>query len=306
MEKVLIFTHGIDIDGYGGAILGALAFDEVDICFAENFNLDQLFQEKWDNGEFENFDKIFITDHCLSYDNCMKVYKDKVLKEKLKIFDHHKARLAQNDFDFVKVVEEENGKKVCGTSLFYDYLVKQGYLNKRPCFDKFVDLTRAYDTWEWTKTGNLQANDLNTLALALGREKYILNMQKKLLNEREFDFSGNDKLEITNFQIWFRSQLQNIVDKVEVIKFDGFNAGYVRTVELFKNDIATTIRNSKRAKTEDIDFMLMPITDRGTVSLRSVKENFDVNYIAQKHGGGGHPGAASFPMSNLFIKENEQ
>lgn len=304
MDKVLIFTHGIDIDGYGCAVLGKLAFDNPEICFAENFNLDELFQERWNSGELEKYDQIFITDHCLTYSKCQEVDKCKILRNKLMILDHHKARFPQNDFDFVKVVEQENGKNVCGTSLFYDYLVERGLLQKSSALDRFVELTRSYDTWDWTKNGEVQANELNTLALAVGREKYILNMQNKLLNEKEFEFSPDDKLSITNFQIWFRSQLTNLVNKVEVIKYDGFNAGYVETVELFKNDIALAIRKSKRAK--DIDFMLMPITDRGTVSLRSVKEDFDVNAIAQNHGGGGHPGAASFPMSNLFIKESEQ
>ncbi len=306
MEKVLIFTHGIDIDGYGGAILGSFAFENPKICFAENFNLDKLFQDKWNDGELDKFDRIFITDHCLSYDKCAEVDKDKTLRAKLKILDHHEARNDQNDFDFVKVVEKVNGKNVCGTSLFYEYLVNEGLLNKKPSFDKFVELTRAYDTWDWTKNGNLLANELNTLALAMGREKYILHMQNKLSTEREFEFSPDDKLTITNYQIWFRAQLQNMVEKVRVIKFDGYNAGYVETKELFKNDLATAVKKSKLAKDEDIDFMLMPITDRGTVSLRNIKENFDVNLIALRHGGGGHPGAASFPIKNLNFHESEQ
>lgn len=306
MEKVLIFTHGIDIDGYGGAILGTLAFGEVKVYFAENFNLDELFQEKWDSREIFSYDKIFITDHCLSYSKCQEVDNDEVLREKIKILDHHKARTPQNDFDFIKVVEEENGRKVCGTSLFYNYLASCGLLEKTPALDKFVELTRSYDTWEWTKTNNQFANDLNTLALAIGRENYIMHMQKKLRTQRVFEFNQEEKKSIDDFKAWFKGELDKQVENVKVIKFDGYNAGYVKTIELFKNDIALAVKNSSRAKDEDIDFMLMPITDRGTVSLRNIKDNFDVNEIAKNHGGGGHPGAASFSMKNLHLDELEQ
>ena len=45
--------------------------------------------------------------------------------------------------------------------------------------------------------------------------------------------------------------------------------------------------------------MLMPVKARGTVSLRAVKPDFDVSTVASKFGGGGHKGAASFPIQNM-------
>lgn len=306
MDKVLIFTHGIDIDGYGGAILGRFAFEKPDICFAENFNLDELFKTKWKSGELDNCDKIFVVDHCMSYDLCKLIDCDDELKSKITVVDHHKSRMAQNEFDWVFIIDESDKGKCSGTSLFYEYMTFEGWLKATPAFDKFVELTRSYDTWDWTKTNNQDANKLNKLSLALGREKYIELMQEKLQEQEKFAFSKEDEKTIAEFDAWFKKQVDKKVEAVKVIKFDGFNAGYVETEELFKNDIATAVRNSKFAKDEDVDFMLMPISDRGTVSLRNVKEDFDVNKIAQKHGGGGHVGAASFSMENLHLDETEQ
>ena len=45
----------------------------------------------------------------------------------------------------------------------------------------------------------------------------------------------------------------------------------------------------------------MPVPERGTVSLRNINPDFDVSSVAKKNGGGGHKGAASFPLNNLNI-----
>ena len=304
MQKVLIFTHGIDIEGYGGAILGQLAFEEPEICFADNFNLDEKFINKLENREITNFDKIFIVDHCLSYEVCEIVNKNETIKNKIRVFDHHNSRLAQNDFSWVNVIDKDSKGKCSGTSLFYQFLIKEGLLKKTAALDNYVELTRAYDTWEWTKTDNQDANRLNVLALALGREDYIAHMLDKLTQNAVFVFDETENACIDNFLYEFNLKVKYYFEKIQKISFQGFRAGYVEIEEFYKNDIATRVRTSHLAK--ELDFLLMPIVDLGTVSLRNVKEGFDVSKVAEIYGGGGHAGAASFPLKNLNLHGNSQ
>ncbi len=46
--KKIIFTHGIDIDGYGCAVLAQTVWGgEIDIVYADNFDLDDKFVKVW-------------------------------------------------------------------------------------------------------------------------------------------------------------------------------------------------------------------------------------------------------------------
>lgn len=300
MEKVIVFTHGIDIDGFGGAILSKLAFNNPKIIFAENFNLDELFLK---NVSSDHYDKIYIVDHCLSFQQCENVSKNPELRNKIKIFDHHKSRLGKEDqFDFVKlVVEDENGLQ-SGTSIFYNFLVTQGLIKPNNALAEFVKLTTLYDTWEWKNNQLLgqSAFKLNVFFQAIGREEYIntvLNILEK--NSNSFTLGTNENKIINNFIQTFNKKVKNYINKIKVIELDGLRVGFVEIEDLYKNDIAERLRSLKNPL--NIDYLMMPLTDRGTVSLRHI-ENVDLAEIAQKFNGGGHKYAASFQQSNPRFK----
>ena len=128
MQKVVIFTHGIDIDGYGCAVLAKLAYgDDTQILYADNFDLDQIFVKEWKRGWLNNFDRVFITDHCPSMKLCLAIQEDKELLEKTTIFDHHASRLdEQGSLDWVNIVDQNEKGKQSGTSLFFEYLARNG------------------------------------------------------------------------------------------------------------------------------------------------------------------------------------
>lgn len=70
----------------------------------------------------------------------------------MQLLDHHKTALHFNDYDWGKViVEQEDGKLASATSLLYEYLADNGYLEEKPAISEFVELVRQYDTWEWEK-----------------------------------------------------------------------------------------------------------------------------------------------------------
>lgn len=306
MQKVVVFTHGIDIDGYGCAVLAKLAYGEnAQIIYADNFDLDEKFVKEWKRGWLNNFDKVFITDHCPSMNLCLAIQEDKELLEKITVFDHHASRLAeQGSLDWVNIIDRNENGKQSGTSLFFEYLARNGRVGQNGSVQEFVELTRQYDTWEWTTLKNPLPNELNTLAMAIGREKYVENMTRKLSKQKNvFLFSAQELLDIKTYKEEFRKQVEHYVSQIKVCDFQGHKIGFVRIKDLFKNDIATTVRGLPLAK--EIDFLLMPIPDRGTVSLRSIKPDFDVAAVAKENGGGGHKAAASFPLNNLNLNVSQ-
>ena len=305
MNKVLIFTHGIDIDGFGGAILGKLAFKNPKIVFADNFNLDELMINTLKNDA--PYDEIYVTDHCPNYILCEKIETSKVLSMIIKVFDHHISRKGKEEnFKFVNlVVENEHGKQ-SGTSLFYEYLVKTGKLKRTDSLDMFVKLTTLYDTWEWKKDSEygMQAYRLNTLFQAVGRDKYIEIVRNILeRNPNEFEFSTIENKIVDDFISEFNAKIEGYINKIKIVDVDGLKVGCVELEDLYKNDIAEVLRNQNNPL--NISYLMMPLKDRESVSLRNI-ENIDLADIASKFGGGGHKSAASFPKSNEEFKLLQQ
>lgn len=82
----------------------------------------------------------------------------------MQLLDHHQTALHLNQYEWGKVVlEDEQGLLTSATSLFYQYLVMHGLLEKTDVLTEFVELVRQYDTWEWERNGNYQAQRLNAL-----------------------------------------------------------------------------------------------------------------------------------------------
>ncbi len=262
--KKIIFTHGIDIDGYGCAVLAKLVWGEnIDIVYADNFDLDDKFETVWDKtGGFAQYDEIFVTDHCFGMTECIKVEMNEEIRKRIKIFDHHSSRVGNQDrFSWVNIVPEKDGRKESGTSLFYQHLAERGLVDEKVDADSWIELTRLYDTWEWTRLGVSRANDLNTLSLAVGRENYIERLLKNHNPSERFEFTNEEKEIIQKYNENFQKQVKNYVNNIQVIEIDGVKAGYVEIMDVYKNDIASTVRELEIGK--QISYMLMPVRDRG-------------------------------------------
>ncbi len=325
-NKTLLFTHGIDIDGYGCAILAKLAYGEdAYIYYADNFELDEMFAQKvygvsakdilegkvdkhalFENAKknLQDFNKIYITDHCISQPLCQFVNEDKATVAKLLVLDHHASRKdEQGKFPWVKIWDETpEGTKACGTNMFYFHLLNERELFPAYALARWARLTALCDTWTWKGSPcEKDCVNLDTLGKALGREEYVQHFFEKLKKESTkhspFEFSLKEEKLIESYRAAYAKQLDEYVKKIKEIDFDGLKAGFVHIKDLFKNDIAEKVRNLPLGK--EIDFLLMPVDDRESVSLRNINPNCDVSKIAQAHEGGGHFAAASFPKSKL-------
>ena len=151
--KTLIFSHLSDIDGMGGVVLAKLVFGDADYILCETFNLLDKIRELIANKTIYQYDQIFITDMWLEDPSI--VVNDVKLRDKVLVFDHHESALNEcHNYDFITVRIEDEIGRCSGTSLFYEYLRKNNLLSGDEVVARFVELTRLYDTWEWTTVKN--------------------------------------------------------------------------------------------------------------------------------------------------------
>ncbi len=303
--KVLLFTHKIDIDGMGCAVLAKLAFGDCKIEYCETFEVNARVKNYVESGEIYNYDKIFITDICLKQPYIDEIDKNKDVSSKLQILDHHITEINEgNDkysFAFIKV-EDEKGK-CSGTSLFYEYLKDKNILKGKQSISQFVELTRRYDTWEWKNVYNDEkANYLNILFTLWGVDRYVEHFKDILIRCENLEFSSDELQSIHQYILKVNQTCREYLKNMRVKDYGGLKAGIVEIQNDYRNLLSQYIRDNKI----DIDFVVMKILDRGTVSFRTIRSGVDVGKIAEKFGGGGHKEASSCtvnPQISEFLEK---
>lgn len=307
--KVIIFSHESDIDGIGSIILGKLAFGNIDFELLPNPKpLELKFREYINNKKIYDYDKIFITDLALDNPSLDIVSKDDILKERVKVFDHHERaiELGLNKYNFTFIEEEDSsGIKRCGTEIFYKYLVDNDYLKRNESLDKFVEFTRLEDTWDWKRKGIIEAHDLAILFNNIGINKYIELIINKLSKE-EFIFTKEEKELINNIKETDLNNIKNYLSKAEYfIDEDGNKFGITFSPYKYRNDLPEYVRNNN---INNVKYFITVSLDKdkyGQKSYRSVDKSCDVNKIAMKYNGGGHPCSAGVSITkeqNMKIK----
>ena len=298
--KVIIFSHESDIDGIGSIVLGKLAFGNIDYELLPNPKpLELKFREYINNKKIYEYDKIFITDLALENPSLEIVSKDDVLKSKVKVFDHHERaiELGLNKYDFTFIEEEQDGIKRCGTEIFYKYLVDNNCLKRNESLDKFVEFTRLEDTWDWKRKGIIEAHDLAILFNSIGIDKYIELMLDKLSKE-DFDFTNEEQDLINNIKESDLNNIKEYLSKAEyLIDEDGNKFGITFSPYKYRNDLPEYVRNNN---VENVKYFITVSLDKdkyGQKSYRSIDRSCDVNKIAMKYNGGGHPCSAGVSIT---------
>ena len=294
--KVLLFTHKNDIDGIGNVILSKLAFNNVDYILCETFDLQQKVSEYIETKKIYQYDKIFITDLCLGEDILSIIDNDNNLKSKFQIIDHHKTYASEKytKYPFVKVELKNEKGLCCGTSLFYEYLIKNNYLERTNIVSQFVELTRQHDTWEWKNIyNNEKSRELAILFDSLRIEGYITFIYNKLTSEKIFNFNEIETMLINNKKLEIKDTIEGYLNNIYYRNILGLKAGILFISYEFRNEIAEYLRENKY----DIDFVMMISIDRGVVSYRSTKDNVSVRKVAEYFNGKGHDKAATNPIT---------
>ena len=295
--KVLIFTHKNDIDGMGNAVLSKLVFDEVNYVLCETFDLNSKVKEFIDNEKIYEYDKVFVTDLCLSEELLCTINEDEKLKDKVQIIDHHKTYEdpKYTKYPFVKIELKNDKGLCCGTSLFYEYLLNNELLSRSDVVDEFVELTRLHDTWEWKNIyNNEKARDLAILFDSLGTEGYINFMYEKLSTEKEFNFNHIETVLINNKKIVIDDAIEGYMKNAYYREILGMKAAILFINYEFRNEIGQYFKDHNI----DVDFVMMIALDRNVVSYRNVNKNISVRTVAEYYGGKGHDVAATNPITS--------
>ena len=303
----LLLSHIADIDGVTPVILLNLTSLNFDYQLFEVDGLSAFIIDKLNTDFFEQYDEIFIVDLGISLECANKILESKYHR-KFKLFDHHESHMFLNDFDFAKVLEEHDGKKECGTSLFYDYLKKQYDCLNKKSVATFVELVRENDTWQFTYDEK-RAMDLSKLFDFYGKDKFISDYTKVLNDNEVFEFSSLEKeiLDLLNKEL--DNYLKYQEDKVIFKNIKGYKVGIV-FAERYRSELGDYLAKVYQDK---IDFVAI-ININKHVSLRGRKKDKPVNVLAEFYNGGGHPMASAMPYPSdlkdkiidyIFGGENE-
>jgi len=282
-SKKIIISHISDIDGMGSAILGFLAFKNIDYCLIEVSEQ----QEMLDFIKRTDYEEIYICD--IGMENSIG---DEInnLNKNIKLFDHHESHMYVNKYNFATVEVMLNNRKTCGTELFFDYLIKHDLLIPNKATAEFVELIRSSDTWDWFRDNNTDANDLSSLFTVLKPIDFINYFVHNLPELNRFEFSEEHKylIELRKKEI---DELKLTCNKAMIkIEFENLIAGTVFS------DRHSSIIGNYLCGNNEIDLAMVINLLESKVSLRSEGE-MDVSKIAQKYGGGGHKNAAGFSLN---------
>ena len=304
--KLKLFTHN-DLDGIGNIIIARLLenkgfYDKInyEICDYKNINTKVL--EYLDNIEEDT--ELLFTDISISEEVAEKIDKMNINK---KLLDHHKSALGLNKYDWCTVKEVDDYSyldkefseiKTCGSLLFFEYKrdIITTYLPdliiKSLC--DFILLIRLYDTWEWTKEDVLLAKHLNDLLFMRGRENFIEDMLEKI-KTGEFPINEQDYEDLVKRQKKIDVYIDNKEKQVVEVNIKGLNAGVV-IAENYISELADTILK------RNVHLEILAVINDSTVSLRTRRNNIDLSKLAEEYGGGGHPQAGGFALTNEMLK----
>ena len=302
--KVLLFTHSQDIDGMGCAVLARKAFGDYTLVPTKTFEITKNVENYIKSKKIYDFDKIYVTDLCIKEPILKFIDNDEILKNRLLILDHHKTEIEEgnNKYDFVNIIVQKNGRKESGTSLFYNYLIQNNYLQRSNILDELVEWTRQYDVWDWESKNNINARNLHVLFEVLGYDAYLKIINDKVDKLNSIVFNNYEKEVIDKFNKEMEKDILNILNDMKCVdlSIDGniFKVGFVKCPYKYRNDMNKFI---KKNNVYNIDAVGMIMTNIETVSYRQVKD-VDVSIISKYFGGKGHRGAGSNLQENEKFK----
>lgn len=286
-----------DLDGVGCGILAKLAFGkQVKVRYNSVSSLDR------EVGWFlENDDKntlLFITDLAVNKEN------EKLLNDfyqttgNVQLIDHHKTSLHFNDYEWGHVlVEDEQGKLTSATSLFHHYLVSQQLLESREAISEFVELVRQYDTWEWEKNENFEAQRLNALFYLISIEEFEEKMIERLRIIDHFDFDDFEKklldMEENKIERYIRRKKKEIVQA---------QVGEHLVGIVYAESYHSELGNDLGKVYPHLDYIVILNMGGKRLGFRTVHDHVDVSEVAGRYGGGGHAKASGSSLTDSAFK----
>lgn len=295
-----LYSHN-DLDGVGCGILAKVAFGErVEVRYNSVTGLDMQvgrFLERT-KGKEKQHEGLFITDLSVHQENEERLDQYAEAGGKIKLIDHHKTALHLNERSWGMVkVQYEDGRLASATSLFYEYLIDNGYIQETKAMDQFVELVRLYDTWEWEQTDALEAKRLNDLFFMVSIDEFEEKMVRRLKESDAFSFDEFEEkildMEEEKIERYIRRKRREIVQTF-------INAHCVGIVhaESYHSEVGNELGKTY----PHLDYIAILNMGGKKVSLRTIHDETDVSEIAGTFGGGGHAKAAGCPLTDEAFK----
>lgn len=289
----LLLSHIADLDGITPVILLKLLKLDFDYELFEVNELSEFIMDKINSDYFDKYDCIFITDLGITKE-CADIIINSKYKNKFKLFDHHESHYYLNNYEFATVMESHDDFKVCGTSLFYNYLLStyNSEVLKKNSVVMFIELVREADTWQFTELKN-EAFDLNNLFAFYGRDNFIEIYSKFLNDNNQFYFSNTELVILESLNRQKRDYIESFKDKVIIKEINGYKIGFV-FAELYRSELGNYLAEIYY---DQVDFIGIINMNRH-ISFRGKKDIKPTNKFAEIYGGGGHPlaSAMDFPI----------
>jgi uncharacterized protein len=291
-----LLSHN-DLDGVGCGILAKLAFGEnVKVRYNSISGLNR--EVEW---FFENDDKntlLFITDLSVSEKNEKRINEFYQEGGKVQLIDHHKTALHYNDYPWGHVVvEDEEGKLTSATSLLYDYLMSHQHIEESDAVTEFVELVRQYDTWEWEKNDNHDAQRLNALFFLVSMDEFEEKMISRLQTSEHFHFDEFEKkildMEEDKIDRYIRRKRRELVQT----EIDGLFAGVV-----YAESYQSELGNELGKEYPHLDYIAIVNIGGKRMGFRTIHDHVDVSAVAGQYGGGGHAKASGCSLTEEAYK----
>lgn len=294
MHKLL--SHN-DLDGVGCGILAKLAFGkDVNVRYNSIGGLNREVESFFENDNKETF--LFITDLSINEDNEKRIEEFHQSGGKVQLIDHHKTSLSYNHYDWGHViVEDEAGKLTSATSLLYEYFTKKGLLQPTEGISEFVELVRQYDTWEWEKNNNQEAQRLNALFYLVSIEEFEEKMLERLKAGEHFYFDEFEKrildMEEEKIDRYIRRKKRELVQ----VQIKEYFAGIV-----YAESYHSELGNELGKEYPHLDYIAILNIGGKRIGFRTIHDTVDVSEVAAKFGGGGHAKASGCSMNEEAYK----
>ncbi|MEH7075305.1 DHH family phosphoesterase [Neobacillus drentensis] len=296
---MIIFTD-IDLDGLGCGLIAKLVFgDKAHVYYCSYRNLNQRVEAVIKNPE-NNKEEIYITDLAVNEQVEKKLEERFQQGRPVQMIDHHVTAMHFNEYKWASVIPEyETGKKTCATSLFYDYLITHGKLERSKALEEFIELVRQYDTWEWDENNNIAAKRLNDLFYIRNREQFEEEMLKRLTeNTDSFTLSETENmlLDIEEQKInrYIHSKSRQIVQTF----IDDFCIGIVHA-EQYLSELGNALNNLY----PHMDMIVLLNMSGKKMGFRTIHDEINVAKFAKRYGGGGHPKASGSEMTSEAFQQ---
>lgn len=300
---IKIFTH-TDLDGIGSVVLADLAYGKENIHYeTHNYNtIDQAVVDFYESGRYLEYNSVALTDISVRTPESIEALEKMNESIIVVLLDHHPTATNLNEYEWAVVDTESN---TCGTEMFYNHILPhlECELDKEELetVAQYVELTRLYDTWDWTRIAlpekSMRAKHLNVLFTLNKKSDFIDTIMNNIRHHRIFN--DEEKLIVKTYERIYQKTLFRKNKSLKLVSYKNYVVG-VTIAEDYISDLAHDLLEG-HPETDIV--AIVNVAGGGLVSLRSRDDGPDVKEIAESFGGGGHLHASGYRIKPEIVED---